>query len=195
MKILVLNASVTGTTKALFDRAKQDYAVKFGPAEFTELDLNEMTESLSNKNIGTSFYAEGTKYIDMIQSFDEIILITGMQNYGIPAIVKNFIDKITLPQITFAYNANGVYSPMQGKWKPKFIVFASSGTAKEYYKHDAPNNWLDSILNALEFNGFEKEQLSYVWADGTNMPNVMAMSFDEKYEFFKERLMNPVQVK
>lgn len=115
MKILVLNASATGVTNDLFARAKVDYEKQYGPADFTEIKMSQFSESLTSENMGTTFYVEGTKYIDLMQQFDEVILIAGMENYAMPAVVKNFLDKITLAKVTFAYNAQGVYSPMQGK--------------------------------------------------------------------------------
>lgn len=195
MKILVLNASATGVTNDLFARAKVDYEKQYGPADFTEIKMSQFNESLTSENMGTTFYAEGTKYIDLMQQFDEVILIAGMENYAMPAVVKNFLDKITLAKVTFAYNAQGVYSPMQGKWRPNFFLFVSSGTDKAYFKHETPKRFVESVTDVLEFNGFEKSQLMYVWADGTNMPNVVSMTPEQRYEHFKNKLLNPIVLK
>lgn len=182
-KILVLNASSTGTTKKLFDlMVKEKHSKDW---DITTMDLNiQFPTGLTSNTIG-EFYSEGTKYIDLMQNFDEVYFIASMINYGMPVALKTFIDKITLPQVTFAYNEHGKYSPMQGKWKAKFTLFYSSGSYRTMYPKNVAST-PEIFLETLKFSGIEDTQ--YVWVDGTNMPDVSSLSVEDKYKQMKSKI-------
>lgn len=186
-KVLVLNASTTGTTKKLWDLTAKEFHPDW---DITTVDLNtELAKPLTSATIG-EFYNEGTKYIDMMQQYDKVVILASMINFGMPVVLKTLIDKITLPQVTFAYNAEGKYSPMQGKWKPEFTLFYTSGSYKSMYPEVVAKT-PEIFLETLKFSGIEKTQ--YIWLDGTNMPDVASLSIEDKYAAMKPKLKNIVK--
>lgn len=186
-KVLVLNASTTGSTKGLWDLTAKEFHPDW---EITTVDLNTEIKAGLNATNMAEFYAEGTKWIDMMQQYDKVVFLAGMINYGMPVALKNLIDKICLPKVTFAYNENGKYSPMQGQWRPEFTLFFTSGSSKNMY----PQSVLslpEIFMEQLKWNGIEKVQ--YIWLDGTNMPDVAALSVEDKFNAMKPKLKNIVK--
>jgi putative NADPH-quinone reductase len=55
--------------------------------------------------------ARVTPYVDRLLAAEALVLIHPIWNYGYPAILKGFIDKVFLPGVSFTLSPDGGYTP------------------------------------------------------------------------------------
>ncbi|ATZ20578.1 FMN-dependent NADH-azoreductase [Mesoplasma coleopterae] len=156
-KILVINASVSqlnnSDSLAMSNMFIEEYK-KINPSdEIIRLDLNETRMSqktLTRNNISEYFNQEDSfNFIEQLKSIDKIVLNFSMVNWGIPAILKNYIDHITIANLTFTYkgstdgNAIGLLSNIENIQ----ILATKGGTG-------TPNSaFTEHVKNIWEFLG------------------------------------------
>ncbi|WP_051412777.1 FMN-dependent NADH-azoreductase [Mesoplasma chauliocola] len=77
---------------------------------FFYLDLNKTAmaeKTLTRNNIGNYFNQNDSfDFIEQLKSVDKVILNFSMINLSIPALLKNYIDHITLANVTFTYKGS-----------------------------------------------------------------------------------------
>jgi FMN-dependent NADH-azoreductase len=98
-------------------------------------------------------WANVVKHIDQLKAADKVLISTGMWNFSLPYRLKQYIDIIVQPGLTFSFDpAKGYTGLVTGK--PLQLILASGG---EYPKGTAMANfdfqlpYLDMILRFIGF--------------------------------------------
>ncbi len=94
-----------------------------------------------------------------VAAADVLVLAAPVWNYGVPAILKAWIDVIIAPNHTFRFGAHGP-EPLH-KIKDVFFFLSSGGTMT---RHNARHGLTDQIGAAFGFIGIREPKV--VWADG-----------------------------
>ena len=97
-----------------------------------------------------------------IKQADEIVIGVAMHNFGVPSVLKLWIDQIARVGKTFKYDANGPEGLLKGK---KATVLAASGGVYDAGTPAAAMNFVEPYLRAvLSFLGIT--EVSFVTASG-----------------------------
>lgn len=96
---------------------------------------------------------------DQLKEADVLVLTMPMWSFGMPAIMKAWIDQVIAPNEIFTYEATGAFPLHQLK---KVILLISSGEVfKEGDKSDALTSQVDAIMNFIGVT-----DIAVAWADG-----------------------------
>jgi len=101
---------------------------------------------------------------------DVLIITMPMWNFGVPAIVKAWLDQVIAPDITFALEKDG---PRPLHHIRKVVLLVSSGGT--YKENDERDSLTQQIRAALGFLGIS--DIDIAWADGQN-----PLFFDDSIE-------------
>ncbi|MDF7826465.1 NAD(P)H-dependent oxidoreductase [Pontiellaceae bacterium B12227] len=101
-----------------------------------------------------------SKQAEMFNDADVLVLTMPMWNYGVPAIMKAWIDQILCPGLTFTMSKEDGVKPLH-KIKSIVLLVSSGGVYKEDDDRDALSR---QIRHAFEFIGID--DLEIVWAEG-----------------------------
>lgn len=92
--------------------------------------------------------------IDQLKAVDKVVVSTGMWNFSIPYRLKQYIDIVVQPSLTFSYDAEKGYSGLV-TGKPLQLILASGGE----YPLDSPmavfdfqKPYLETIFGFIGFN-------------------------------------------
>jgi FMN-dependent NADH-azoreductase len=97
-----------------------------------------------------------------LEQADEIVIGAGMHNFGVPSVLKLWIDQIARRGKTFAYGANGPEGLLKGK---KATILIATGGVYEAGTPGAAMNFVEPYLRAvLGFLGITN--LKFVTAAG-----------------------------
>ena len=105
--------------------------------------------------------AYSRKQCDLFKAADVLVITTPMWNFGMPAILKAWLDQVLMPNVTFAIGAGGVKALHKIR---KVIVLASSGGT--YEAGDLRDGVRNGIKAALGFVGIT--DIEVAWAQGQN---------------------------
>ncbi|MFA6614900.1 MAG: NAD(P)H-dependent oxidoreductase [Hydrogenophaga sp.] len=105
--------------------------------------------------------AEYDALIAEIQAHDTIVLGVPMYNFGISSQLKDWIDNVSLNQVTFRYTANGPEGLLKNK--RALVGFARGGL----YRGTEADTQTPYFKAWLKFVGIEDVQ--FVYAEGLNM--------------------------
>jgi FMN-dependent NADH-azoreductase len=87
--------------------------------------------------------------VNEIQSCDVVVIGAAVYNFGIPGVLKLWIDMVARVGLTFKYTATGPQGLCEGK--KAFVVLSSGGTSM-----GAPNDWNSPYLKyILGFMGID----------------------------------------
>jgi len=190
-KILILNGSNTGTTMYFATKIIEENSKKHSGEEFDVkiLDLtNEFKGKLmtSETILSGAYYSDSDTYINMLLETDIIVVVSSMTNFSISDTMKAFFNKVVVKGKTFEYSQNGPYAMLEDKFKEKEVVILfTSGSGIEFLP-PAVQHIPQTIADTMNFIGFSK--ISIHWGDGTNMPDMMSKSLDQKYDAMNEKL-------
>ena len=115
-------------------------------------------ERSSDQNAIVAFSDE---MIGELQEADEILIGLPMHNFGIPSMLKAYIDHVARAGITFRYTADGPEGLLTNK---RAIVFATRGGK---YLGTGLDTQTDYMKNFFAFLGVENTQ--FIYAEGTAM--------------------------
>ena len=151
----------------------------------TVLDLNKekkLQEVISLNNFKTFYDENSQRYIDLINEHDKIVISTGMINFTISPLLKNFFDNVLQANKTFKYKYDGLGTSV-GLVDPnkKVQLIMAQGSYKDWYKFSAFDDYLISIL---EFMGIKNIQL--LLFDGTKSPDQINLSIEEKFNLKRD---------
>src|ERR1700676_1172292 len=117
MRVLVLYAHPVETS---FVSAVHGEVVKALRArhEVDDCDLNvegfnpvmSRQERIDYHNIAVN-HANVAPYVARLLAAEALVLVFPVWNYGFPAILKGFVDKVFLPRVSFELSADGGYTP------------------------------------------------------------------------------------
>lgn len=163
-KILVINASVmpkeNSRSNAITELFLEKYKLNNPNDEIITLDLNneEMAkQSLWSGNMGEFWTPElSGKYQDQIKSVDKVIMVTPMVNWNISPLLKNYIDRITLANVTFSYakstHPEGIPAGLLTNIK-SFQVINTKGSPTHWYSEFIKvGDYLNGLFTLLGAN-------------------------------------------
>ena len=195
-KVLVIEAHLSKTfsvseyaTKMFLEKYKE-----LNPNdEIIELNLNneqKLETILNMKNFDYFWNEESQRYIDLINASDKIIISTGMINFTISPLLKNFLDNILQANKTFKYKYDGKGTSV-GLVDPnkKVQLIMAQGSYKDWYKFSAFDDYLKDVLN---FMGLKNVEL--LLFDGTKTNEQRDLSTEEKFKL-KEKEFNELVIK
>ena len=118
--------------------------------------------------------AQSDRYIDELQSADELVIGAGMHNFGVPASLKLWIDQISRRGKTFSYDENGPKGLLKVK---KATILISTGGV---YSADSPMAAMDFVEPYLRavFGFLGVKDLRVVTASGAAQVMVGAIERD-----------------
>lgn len=109
-KVLVISATISQPGKsysqALLNRFLTEYKAIHPDDEIIELDLNhepiaQVTLNIDNQD---QYWDEAAmKAIDQLKKVDKVVVASPMHNFNIPAMLKNYLDRVLLANQTFSY--------------------------------------------------------------------------------------------
>jgi len=105
--------------------------------------------------------AYARKQCELFNQTDVLVLTTPMWNFGIPAILKAWLDQVLMPNVTFNIGSNGVKGLHHVR---KGVVLCSSGGA--YQPGDLRDGIRNGIKSALGFVGIT--DIEVIWSEGQN---------------------------
>lgn len=150
---------------------------------FLDLNKEEKLQKILTANNFNSFWdSKSEEYIDLFLSCQKIIISTGMINFSISPILKNFFDNILKANRTFKYKYDGK-DTSEGLANPetKVQLIMAQGSYKDWYKFSAFDDYLISILN---FMGIVK--INLLLFDGGKTKEQSSLSIEEKFNLKKE---------
>ena len=186
MKILYLNASITGKTDYM---AKQYIKRVLKSSSFTEVDLNKELGNekiLTNQNM-QQFYdpASVDKYIKMLTDYDVVVVSSPLVNFKVAPALSLFLDKVTVTNKTFRYSQEKGLPEGMLKSDTKFVLIASSGSNQKMLGNNVKP--FQAVIDSMKFIGLKDVELRY--ADGTNTPENNGKSSEEVFEYFESSII------
>ncbi len=96
--------------------------------------------------------------IDELRRSDTIVLGVPMYNFGVPSMLKAYIDHIARAGVTFRYTANGPEGLLTGK---RAVVFATRGGQHAGLASDTQTGYLKTLLGFVGIH-----DVRFVYAEG-----------------------------
>ena len=105
--------------------------------------------------------------VDEFLKYDRYVIVVPMWNFGVPPLLKAYIDNILVPGKTFAYTAQGAAGLLNGTDRKMVIVEASGGfySEGEASKLNHCSGYLRDIFGFIGIN-----QLKVIPVEGTAIP-------------------------
>ncbi len=165
-KLLYIKSSPKGdfsNTNSISDKFIEEYKVLNPEDEVITLDLyNEDLKFVTAQDLGTVFGAKDEssinhpilKYAYQFLDADKYVFSTPMWNLGLPAVMKAYIDYISVTGITFKYTEQGPVGLCVGK---KAVHFNSRGGdySSEYAAQvEMGDRYLRTIIGFLGVQDF-----------------------------------------
>jgi len=143
IKVLRIDASARqngSTTRALGDDLIARLNAVHGEIVVTERDLSSGLPFLNEGWVGANFtdpdqrseeqnaeLALSDELIAELKDADVLVIGVPVYNFGVPAVLKAWVDLIARARVTFRYTENGPVGLLEGK--KAYLVAASGGTA------------------------------------------------------------------
>lgn len=99
--------------------------------------------------------------IEEIKAADEIVIAVPMYNFGIPSVLKAWIDRIARAGVTFRYTENGPVGLLENKCVTILAARGGQYTGTEY---DTQTQYLTHFFNFLGIT-----DIRFVYAEGLAM--------------------------
>lgn len=154
-KLIELNPEVELVNVDLYDEKPPFFSHEFYRAAWNPV----MDESYERTKVEEMAMNYASKQADAFNEADVLVLTTPMWNFGVPAVMKAWMDQVLCPGLTFNMTKNGV-TPLH-KIKSVVLLMASGGV----YMEDDPRDSLSrQVRHAFDFIGVNDVEV--VWADG-----------------------------
>ncbi|MDC8771815.1 FMN-dependent NADH-azoreductase [Roseateles albus] len=123
--------------------------------------------------------------VEQLRRADVLLLAVPMINFGVPALLKNWIDAVAKAGVTFRYTANGPEGLLSGK---KVYVLLTRGGI---YRDQAADTMVPYLRTVLGFLGLS--DISFVYAEGLAMgPEAAAQGLAAARGQIQEHIASPV---
>lgn len=157
-KLIELRSDVELVNVDLYDEKPPFYSYELYRSVWNPV-FDENYERSKVEEMATNY---ASKQVELFNAADVLVLTMPMWNYGVPGVMKSWIDQILCPGLTFDISKE---DGVKGLHKIKSIVLlvASGGIYKEDDERDALSR---QIRHAFGFIGIE--DLEIVWAEGQN---------------------------
>lgn len=162
MNILRIDASARihqSVSRELADELIERLRQTHGELHLTQRELSEGIPLLDESWIGANFTAPEARsaeqrgalalsdaLIEELKGADAIVLATPIYNFGVPAVLKAWVDQIARARVTFRYSENGPVGLLPDR--PVYLVIASGGTAVDS-EIDFAGRYLRHIFNFI----------------------------------------------
>ncbi len=103
--------------------------------------------------------AYATSQAEQLRDSDVIVLTMPLWNFGMPAIMKAWLDQVMVPNVLFTFEPDGVKALHQIR---RVILLVSSGAV---FKEGDPNDGLTPEITAM-MNFISVTDVMVAWADG-----------------------------
>ena len=124
--------------------------------------LQALSTSAEQRNPGQQAQvAYGDALIAELQNAELLVIAAPMYNFGIPSMLKAWLDHVARAGVTFRYTAQGPVGLLNGK---KVIVIATSGGKHQPGQTDHVTPYLRTMLGFLGLTDVE-----WIVAQGLNM--------------------------
>lgn len=177
LKILEVSASGRrgdSVSRKLTQNIIDALEIRYGDIDLTRRDLSDGVQFVDEGWIAANFtpdedrsdehraaLAESDALVNELQRADVVVIGAPMYNFGVPAVLKAWVDMIARAQLTFRYTAEGPEGLLVGK--KAYVVVASGGVPV-----DSPADFATPYLrHALQFVGFS--DIEIVAADQLNI--------------------------
>lgn len=143
LRVLRIDSSARysgSTTRDLTDQTLEKLAETYGAIEITTRDLSEGLPFVSEDWVNANFtdpeqrseeqrarLALSDTLIEEVKEANILVIGAPVYNFGIPAVLKAWIDQIARARVTFRYTESGPVGLLEGK--RAILVAASGGTA------------------------------------------------------------------
>jgi NAD(P)H dehydrogenase (quinone) len=117
------------------------YAEGFNPVMSREERLNYHDETACTKPVQS--------YVDRLRNADAIVLNFPVWNYGYPAIMKGFFDRVFLPGVSFQLRDGKVTPSLLNVRKLAAVVTYGGDSLRTPLMRDAPRNVVKRAMRAV----------------------------------------------
>ena len=135
MRVLVLYAHPVETSFVAALHGEVVAALRARGHEVDDCDLNvEGFDPVMSRQERIDYHdtavnrAGVAPYVERLLAAEALVLVFPVWNYGFPAILKGFVDKVFLPGVSFALSADGGYTPKLHNVKRLAAVCTYGGT-------------------------------------------------------------------
>jgi NAD(P)H dehydrogenase (quinone) len=157
MRVLVLFAHPVATSFVAALHAEVVRTLRNRGHEVDDCDLNaEGFDPVLTQQDRLDYYdlarnrARVAPYVDRLLAADGLILVFPVWNYGYPAILKGFFDKVFLPGVSFTLNGVGGITPILHNIKRMAAVCTYGGSRwRTIMMGDPPRRIFNRSLRAL----------------------------------------------
>lgn len=144
-KLRILKVDASGrregsVTRSLTADVVDALEVRHGAAEIVARDLASGLSFVDERWIAANFtppderseeqrqtLAESDALVEELTAADVVVIGSPIYNFGVPAVLKAWVDMIARARLTFRYTASGPEGLLKGK--KAYLVMASGGTA------------------------------------------------------------------
>lgn len=173
------NAKPEGASRTFMisDKFMETYRDSHPNDKIITLDLyKENIRFLSESDINTVFGPKNEesrnnpilKYAYQFAEADKYVIAEPMWNLSIPAILKAYIDYITVTGITFKYTENGAVGLLQNKKAVNIVARGGMYSKEPYSMYEMGDRYLRTILGFLgitDYTTISAENLDVIGQD------------------------------
>ena len=199
-RILEISASgrtQDSLTRQLTGELIDALSTRLGDANVIRRDLNDGVPFVDDAWIAANFTApedrtpeqlaalsESDALVEELQTADVIVIGAPIYNFGVPAVLKAWIDMIARARLTFRYTENGPEGLLKGK--KAYVVVASGGVAID----SAVDFATPYLRQALRFVGIDDVEVISAAQAGTRSDEVIEAARAQIAELVED---NPVR--
>lgn len=155
MRVLVLFAHPVETSYQAALHTRVVESLKHAGHEVDDCDLYAedfdprltREERLSYHDLGADRSAV-QDYIDRLQSADALVLVFPVWNFGYPAILKGFFDRVFLPGVSFRMEDGKVVPALKNLKRTAAVVTYGGSRLRAFLLGDAPRKQVTRVLRA-----------------------------------------------
>ncbi|WP_372807232.1 FMN-dependent NADH-azoreductase [Pontiella sp.] len=157
-KLIELKPDVELVNVNLYDEKPPFYSYELYRGVWNPV-FDEEYEPTKVEDMATNY---ASKQAELFNEADVLVLTMPMWNFGVPAIMKAWIDQVLCPGLTFDISKEDGVQPLH-KIKSVVLLVASGGVYKEDDDRDALTR---QARHAFDFIGID--DIEIVWAEGQN---------------------------
>jgi putative NADPH-quinone reductase len=129
------------------------YAESFDPILTREERIDYHDPSVNRRNVAS--------YVDRLLAAEAVVFCFPVWNMGFPAILKGFVDRVFLPDVSFRLEKNGDYVPMLHNVKRLGVVCTyGGGRVLTMLMGDPPRRFLARSLRGICAPGAQCDYLA-----------------------------------
>jgi len=156
------------------DLYKED--IHFLTVEDVMVHMNNLVEEKENPM---------KRYALQFKSADKYIFAEPMWNLGIPAILKAYIDYVSIPNITFKYSENGPIGLCQGKKALNITTSGGDYTEGMAAEWDLCDKYLKTIMGLFGIFDYTTIRASNLDVIGMDVEAIVNKAIEEAEELAK----------